>query len=144
MKATYQGHGVFKGVTLEFDAGDMKILWRAMSFLGSLPPACQACGSVDIFPVHRITKEGHDYYEIECRDCKAVGKLGQRKSDETLFYYNSAPWESRPGGNGGGSDNNSWESATPAPAKQAPRQAPPRDDEAKTYRYDEAKTYRFK
>lgn len=122
MKAKINGMGALQNVVLEFDTNDMKTLWRGLSFIESLPHACGDCGNESIFPVHRKTKEDHDYYEIECRACGSRSQLGQKRADGSLFYRRNATWEKPPTG-GNYDDGNSWEKATPAPPQQ-PRPQP--------------------
>lgn len=125
MKATYKGEGVFEGVSLEFDVSNMKVLWKSIAFLSSLPRACKACGSTDIRAVHRTTKEGYEYFEIECNDCEAVAQLGQKQVDGSLFYRQYQDWQKRPSGGGDGQQGDSWESARPAKPQNRPAPSRP-------------------
>lgn len=123
MKAKVKGMGALQNVVLEFDTNDMKTLWRGLAFIESLPHTCGDCSSESIFPVHRKTKEDHDYYEIECRACGARSQLGQKRADGSLFYRRNATWE-HPPTSSNYDDGNSWEKAKPAPPQQAPAARP--------------------
>lgn len=73
---------------LEFQDNDMNEVHKFSSIWGSLPNACQACGSLNVALGHRSVKtaEGqiYQYCTFVCKDCKA--ELTIKKNTNGQYY----------------------------------------------------------
>lgn len=92
---------------VEVDCKDTKAIFEQMSRLDEIfsPNCCGNCSKAfsteaQVKYRHRTSREGHDFYELECSSCGWSLKLGQRKSDGGLFPRKE--WE--PPYQGGGGD----------------------------------------
>jgi hypothetical protein len=72
---------------LEYQAENLKDVFRFSSILGALPEVCDNCQSQDVFLNYRKTKENFDYYLYTCKKCGAEITFGQKK--EGGFFIKS-------------------------------------------------------
>lgn len=74
------------GMTIEIEQPSVKDLIKEFTVVDSALrfESCGQCNSVDVFPQHRNV-ESDDYYEIKCRACGAVLRLGSHKEGGSLY-----------------------------------------------------------
>lgn len=93
-------------VQVEATAADAR---QAMRGIGELvmmfqhgPCGNPNCGSDRVVPVHKRTKQGYDYYYLQCSKCSWEFNFGQRQSDGALFPKESEGWQAPYQGGSGG------------------------------------------
>lgn len=79
--------------TVEYACNDEKDFLEKASFYAELPDTCgmEDCGSSDLMPLVRRTKENYVYYEIKCKTCGATLKFGIYQTNNKLFIKNWEP-----------------------------------------------------
>lgn len=68
--------------TFEDEAHTQSDWFRKSQFYTSLPESCGHCGSVDLDPRFRITKEGYKYVDIHCPSCNHQLQFGMSQNFE--------------------------------------------------------------
>ena len=83
MKGIYQ---VRPNLKVEFEADNQKELFEAWANCHEVMShnECGECGKSNIKPQVRINND-NKFYELVCKDCKAVFALGAHKKNNTLF-----------------------------------------------------------
>src|SRR5690242_7370309 len=83
-----KAHLQINNLSFELAAADAREMFQTIAQFQDIFEAedkCGMCNSESIRYGFRVTQEGHKYYELQCRDCGAQFKFGQRKQTNELF-----------------------------------------------------------
>jgi hypothetical protein len=88
------GYKTFKKIgntRIEIEADSLKALLKMTAQFPAVEQ-CTNCKGINIYPSHHNYK-GNDYYYIECQDCGATFRLGQKKEGNALYYKHDTKFE---------------------------------------------------
>ena len=89
---TFSSNGFVAGIWTEVKASDFAEYLRQMALMESLPKNCGLCGSAHLTPVHRRHQQ-FEFFEINCKHCKAVFHMGRRRDNGALFPNWKRGWQ---------------------------------------------------